>query len=59
MGGLMKIMITPSIDPEHYAKAHDIPKLTGALLAVDSRKWLSSHDTQQESLANVAIHPAL
>lgn len=59
MGGMMKIMFTPSIDPEHYARAHDIPKLTGALLAVDSRKWLSSHDSQQESLANVAIRPTL
>jgi len=59
MGGLMKIMLTPSIDLEHYAKAHDIPTLTGALLAVDSSKWLSSHDTHQESLANVAIHPVL
>jgi hypothetical protein len=59
MGGLMKIMFTPSLEPERYAQSHDIPKLTGASLAIDSGKWLSTHTTHQVPLAvSPAIYPA-
>lgn len=59
MGGLMKIIFTPSLNPEHYAQSHDISKLTGASLAIDSRKWLSTHNADQRLLAaSPAIYPA-
>jgi hypothetical protein len=51
MGGLMKIMFTPSLEPERYAQSHDIPKLTSASLVIDSGKWLSIHTTHQVPLA--------
>jgi uncharacterized protein YbjT (DUF2867 family) len=50
MGGLMKIMFTPSLESERYAQQHDIPKLTGASLAIDSGKWLSTHSTHLDPL---------
>lgn len=56
MGGLMKIMFSPSLDPEYYARLHDIPKLTGASLAIDSGKWLSTHAAGQNLLA---VSPAI
>jgi len=60
MGGLMKIMFTPSLDPEYYARLHDIPKLTGGSLAIDSGKWLSTHAAGQSLLAvSPEIYPAV
>lgn len=59
MGGLMKIMFTPSLNTERYAKSHDIPYLTGASLAIDSGKWLSTHSPQRDLLAaSTAVYPA-
>jgi uncharacterized protein YbjT (DUF2867 family) len=59
MGGLIQIVFTPSLDPEYYARLHDIPKLTGASLAIDSGKWLSMHTASQDLLAvRPAIYPA-
>lgn len=59
MGGLMKIVFTPSLDPERYAQLHDIPKLVGASSAMDSGKWLSTHTTHRDLLAvSPATYPA-
>jgi uncharacterized protein YbjT (DUF2867 family) len=59
MSGMMKIMFTPSLDSERYAQSHDIQKLSGASLAIDSGKWLSTHTAHQDLLAaSPAIYPA-
>ncbi|HEY3326666.1 MAG TPA: hypothetical protein VGK14_05780 [Novimethylophilus sp.] len=51
MGGMMKIMLKPTLDPGHYAQLHGFPKLMGASLAVESEKWLSTHASNSGLLA--------
>jgi uncharacterized protein YbjT (DUF2867 family) len=43
MGGMLRIMLTPSLDPAAYARSHDIPTLQNAHLAADSADWVASH----------------
>lgn len=52
MGGMMKVMLQPTIDPARYAQFHHFPKLTGASLAVESEKWLSTHTSNPGLLAD-------
>lgn len=43
MGGMLRIMLTPSLDTAAYARSHDVATLRGAHLAADSADWLASH----------------
>jgi hypothetical protein len=43
MGGMLRIMLTPSLDTAAYARSHDVPTLRGPHLAADSADWLASH----------------
>lgn len=46
MGGLVRIMFTPALDPVSYARRHDVPTLVGARLAAESDDWVTSHARQ-------------
>jgi NAD(P)H dehydrogenase (quinone) len=43
MSGMLRIMLTPSLNPLAYARSHDVPALGGARVAADSADWLASH----------------
>lgn len=43
MGGMLRIMATPALDPVAYARSHDVSTLSGARLAAESDDWLSTH----------------
>ncbi|MFA6312456.1 MAG: NmrA family NAD(P)-binding protein [Sterolibacterium sp.] len=43
MSGMLRIMLTSSLNPVAYARSHDIPTLRDAHLAADSADWLASH----------------
>jgi hypothetical protein len=59
IGGMMKIIFTPSLDSARYVQSNDIQQLSAASLANDSRKWLSTHSTDQDLLAACpAIYPS-
>ena len=43
LGGMVKIMFTPKLDPARYARLHDLPGLTRPSLAGESETWISTH----------------
>lgn len=43
VGGMARIMLEPSLDPERYARLHEFPRLSGTSLAVESEMWRSTH----------------
>lgn len=49
MGGMVRIMATPALNPATYARQHDITRLEGASLATDSKDWLLRHAHSQMS----------
>ena len=60
MGGLLKIMLTPSLTIGRYARSHDIPELTDASLAIDSGKWLPTHTSGCDPIdVSPAIYPTV
>ncbi len=40
---LMKIMFTPTLNVDRFARAHDLPRIVNMRLAVDSLEWQSTH----------------
>jgi NAD(P)H dehydrogenase (quinone) len=43
MSGMLRIMLTPSLDLAAYMRSHDIKPLRESRLAADSADWLASH----------------
>lgn len=43
MGGMLRIMLTPALQPDRFARSHDFPALAAPRLAVDSANWLATH----------------
>ncbi len=44
MGGMLKILSKPALDPARYARDLDVRTLAGATLAADSAAWHTTHD---------------
>jgi NAD(P)H dehydrogenase (quinone) len=60
MSGLLRIMLTPSLNPMAYARSHDVPALRGTRLAADSADWLASHSAATaETFQLPAATPAM
>ncbi|MDD5336488.1 MAG: NmrA family NAD(P)-binding protein [Rhodoferax sp.] len=43
VGGMLRIMVTPALQPDRFARSHEFPNLAAPRLAVDSAKWLATH----------------
>lgn len=43
VGGMLRIMVTPALQSDRFARSHEFPDLAAPRLAVDSAKWLASH----------------
>lgn len=60
LGSMVKILLTPALDPERFAQSNDFPRLTQTALAADSAQWLATHTPGSGLLAaqSMATSPA-